>query len=140
MERRNSLKPLERKLTRRSTSVQQKYIDPEDVLSEMFSKPPETFNKNKDNTWAKLGALDIKSMIKKGILFCVQGHAVKKTDEYYAGQVDQDNKRSGLGRFDCQSYVFEGQWDAHKFNGYGRLIYVTGESYDGTFLDNKFNG
>jgi hypothetical protein len=45
-----------------------------------------------------------------------------------------------LGRFDCQSYLYEGMWNENKWNGYGRLIFTDGDVFLGTFLNNTFHG
>ena len=62
---------------------------------------PENFNRNKDNMWTKLGCLNSMQLLKKGILIYIPGNRVQRSDEYYTGQVDEQGKRSGLGRFDC---------------------------------------
>ena len=88
----------------------------------------------------KLGRLNVEKLLKENELQYTPDHVVKRSGEYYTGQVDFNGNKSGLGRFDCQSYVFEGQWEGNKWNGYGRLLYCHGEIYDGHFVDNAFHG
>ena len=46
----------------------------------------------------------------------------------------------GIGRFECQSYIFEGQFKNGKWNGYGRFMTIDGKYIEGYFKENAIHG
>lgn len=111
-------------------------------LKELFWSHPTNFKRTAGNLklWERQGPIEVDRLIKEKKFEFDNESPIKQQGEYYCGQVDKNGIKKGLGRFDCQSYLYEGMWNENKWNGYGRLIFTDGDVFLGTFLNNTFHG
>jgi hypothetical protein len=58
----------------------------------------------------------------------------------YQGDVNENNRPHGLGRFFSSDKVCEGTWVDGKMSGTGRIIYSNGDIYTGNFQDDNKEG
>jgi hypothetical protein len=113
-----------------------------DKLICLFMSVPENFKITPSNVklWNSQGIFPLDGMIAANKIKLDGRLVISKVGEYYTGQVDGEGRKKGVGRFDCQSYLYEGQWMDNMWNGIGRLIYTDGEVLFGSFLNNVFHG
>lgn len=117
-------------------------------------------------TWAEIGPLDIKNLVKKGI-YVIDDLYIEDFDikpkEYvgettYEGQVNGDDVFHGIGKWTTYQIisnaryedifvdhakigcVYEGSFRKGKKSGYGRMVYADGSYYEGYFFNGKPQG
>ena len=92
-------------------------------------------------TWKKLGPLNIAELQKKKLIQPVNKEREIYHEEkfYWIGQRDEKNRWCGLGKFDG-SYIYEGEYEKDKFNGYGRIIWTDGRYYEGQWQNDMYCG
>ncbi|TNV72449.1 hypothetical protein FGO68_gene4889 [Halteria grandinella] len=78
-----------------------------------------------------------KGMPIKGRQICIQNNEWYK----YEGHFDQLYLYTGTGNWQCEDgHTYQGQWERHKRNGYGKATWPSGSSYQGEWKDDNMHG
>lgn len=69
-----------------------------------------------------------------------QNQTNAKMNENQQNQMIPEIKTEGAGMLQTDEYIYNGQWNRNKFNGYGRIIKKKFALYEGIFVNNKRDG
>lgn len=108
-----------------------------EVLSQKPTKAPQECRR----VWEKIGSFKIREHLIDGKIKLNPNNEVKKQALYgYHGQIDSNQKWSGVGRYEFTDYIYEGEYSEDNLNGFGRQILKTGEVYQGFWKDGAMCG
>ena len=121
---------------------------PQKILDLLRSEPQ--INKGKTHIslkkWRELGSFNLLDMHKKSPINFdskLQFGEYRSNIAHYIGQVNQEGRAHGLGRWvssEVDNHIYEGQFKYGKFDGFGRYIWEGGDYYVGMWKDECMNG
>lgn len=65
---------------------------------------------------------------------------MKKAQERYEGQENQDGQKHGYGELRCPEYYYKGEWFNDKKHGNGKCVFKNRRVYEGQFFEDKYHG
>jgi hypothetical protein len=106
------------------------------VYENLFFTWPSGLDEKEIKVWYNLGPFYLGDFVRDDKIELDFDLELKKKSEggwKYEGQVNDSYQRHGVGRLWNYSQIYEGSFKNGKFDGFGRLVYPTGEYYLGFF-------